>query len=70
MWNFTQGYLFGFNVSGREMVCLFSFGQNSQSIIGGGTFGPESSLITTFVIILTLILVVYWNKINKTSNES
>lgn len=70
MWNFTQGYLFGFNVSGKEMACLFSFGQNSQSIIGGGTFGPESSLIATFVIIITLIIVLYWDKINKTSIES
>lgn len=62
MWNFTQGYLLGFNVSGFKSACLFSFQQNSQSLIGGGIFGPESGLIATFVMITAIVIIWYYPK--------
>jgi hypothetical protein len=62
MWNFAQGYLLGFNVSGIKSTSLFSFQQNSQSIIGGGIFGPESGLIATFVAIIAIVIVWYYPK--------
>ena len=68
MWNFTQGYLLGFNVSGIKSASLFSFQQNSQSIIGGGIFGPESGLITTFIIIIAIVIV--WHYPKKSNAQS
>ncbi len=62
MWNFTQGFLMGFNVSGIETSSIIKFTQTSSSLIAGGSFGPESSLIVTFVAIITLIVLVYYPK--------
>lgn len=62
MWNFAQGCLFGFNVSGIQFPSLFLFKQDSLSIIGGGTFGPESSLIAIFVFMLATLLTLYYPK--------
>ena len=59
-WNISQGVLFGFNVSGIESVSLMKFSQVGHSIINGGEFGPESSLIATAVIVIALIIAVYW----------
>lgn len=61
-WNFSQGVLFGFNVSGFPTPSILKCSQIGQNIINGGSFGPESSLIATFVLIITLILVVYYVK--------
>lgn len=62
MWNYAQGYLFGFNVSGVETANFLIFKQNSQSIIGGGVFGPESGLIATFVMMAAIAVVLYLPK--------
>ncbi len=59
-WNFSQGVLFGFTVSGDTTTpSLLKFSQISENVIGGGQFGPESSLIATFVISIGLILALY-----------
>ena len=59
-WNFSQGILFGFAVSGQTGTpSLLKCSQVGQNIISGGQFGPESSLIATFVIIIGLILALY-----------
>ncbi len=61
-WNFSQGVIFGFNVSGTTTPSVLKFTQTSQNFIGGGIFGPESSLIATIVIILASIIVLYYHK--------
>ncbi|MDO5826237.1 MAG: type II CAAX endopeptidase family protein [Methanosphaera sp.] len=59
-WNFSQGLIYGFNVSGIDTPSLFKFSQVGENIINGGVFGPESSLIATVVVILSIIIVVYY----------
>ena len=59
-WNFSQGPIFGFNVSGMEIPSIFKFSSINQNMIGGGIFGPESSLIATVVFVVALILAVYY----------
>ena len=61
-WNFSQGIIYGFNVSGISTPTLLKCSHTGQNLINGGVFGPESGLIATFVIIIALILVVYWPK--------
>lgn len=61
-WNFSQGIIFGFNVSGIQTPTFLNFSQVSQNLIGGGFFGPESSLITTFVFVIALILAIFYPK--------
>ena len=66
MWNFAESCLFGFAVSGKTAYpTILSFSQKNFSILGGGSFGPESSLITTVVLILSLAFFVFYPNIKK-----
>lgn len=56
-WNWTQGNVFGFPVSGSEppggsLVALQSSG---PELLAGGPFGPEGSIATTIVLALLAI---------------
>ena len=59
-WNFSQGIIFGFSVSGAPTPSLLKFSQAGQNIIAGGIFGPESGLIATGVIVVSLIIMMYY----------
>ncbi|OWZ83563.1 CPBP family intramembrane glutamic endopeptidase [Natranaerobius trueperi] len=50
-WNFFQGNIFGFSVSGLPVQGLFSIEYVGNNIFTGGAFGIEGGLVTTFVII-------------------
>lgn len=66
MWNFAESCLFGFAVSGKTAYpTILPFSQKNFSILGGGSFGPESSLITTVVLILSLAFFVFYPNIKK-----
>lgn len=58
-WNYLQGNLLGFQVSGTGAdVSIFSFTMGSgPDWLTGGTFGAEGSIITTLVLLLSLVIV-------------
>ena len=58
-WNFLLGPVFGLNVSGEAAHSLLKFSAISPNIFNGGTFGPESSLIVTFVVIVAIVISLY-----------
>ena len=47
------------NVSGEATYSLLKFSAISPNILNGGTFGPESSLIVTFVVIVAIVIAAY-----------
>ncbi len=55
-WNFVQGAVFGFSVSGTgRTASIFSFSQaKGYEALCGGQFGPEGGLIVTLVLFLAL----------------
>lgn len=56
-WNFFQGYVFGQNVSGLDILArysLFHFEPFGPDLATGGAFGPEGSVITTLVLLVTI----------------
>ena len=56
-WNFFQGNVFGFNVSGFKPEVTFILPTNLENdIFSGGNFGPESGLIMIPTIILGFLL--------------
>jgi membrane protease YdiL (CAAX protease family) len=60
-WNFTQGYVFGFPVSGgNEGLSLIATHQSGPTIWTGGAFGPEGGLIVVFAALLGMLLVYGW----------
>lgn len=65
-WNYFQGNIFGFNVSGLGMKGLYKTKNVTDSLLNGGDFGPEGGIIATIVIILGFIVV---NRIYKESTN-
>lgn len=58
-WNYVQGNLLGFQVSGTGAdTSIFSFTMGSgPDWLTGGAFGAEGSIITTLVLLLSLVIV-------------
>ena len=58
-WNYVQGNLLGFQVSGTGAdASIFSFTMGSgPDWLTGGEFGAEGSIITTLVLLVSLVVV-------------
>jgi len=64
-WNYFQGNVFGFKVSGTETVGLISTQYEKNNIFNGGAFGPEGGLFVTAVILLGFLFVrTYYKNID------
>ena len=68
-WNFFQGNVFGFPVSGvsfpSETVTILSIKQSGPELWTGGAFGPEGGLLNLFVFIAGILLIVGWIKFRQ-----
>jgi len=58
-WNYVQGNLLGFQVSGTGAdASIFSFTMGTgPDWLTGGAFGAEGSIITTLVLLLSIVIV-------------
>jgi len=65
-WNFFQGPVFGYKVSGTTTSSLITQSLNGNEILTGGKFGLEGSILAS--ILCSLAILIYW-KIYK-QNES
>lgn len=69
-WNFFQGNIIGFNVSGTKGNGFFHI-KESDNIWTGGSFGAEASIWTTVVILLTFwITNFYFHSRDGRTSES
>jgi uncharacterized protein len=60
-WNFAQGYIFGFPVSGvDEHLSLIATGQTGPTLWTGGVFGPEGGVIGVLTTLSGMLLVYGW----------
>lgn len=65
-WNFAQGGIFGFRVSGLPIRgSLIQIQQGGSPMWTGGAFGPEGGLIGTLAIILVTYLTISWIRKSK-----
>lgn len=64
-WNFFQGNVFGFPVSGTStnQTTFIAIQQHGAPLLTGGDFGPEAGLIGIAAIILGALLIVAWVRI-------
>lgn len=71
-WNFFQGYVYGFQVSGTDPVpSVLQATDNGPSAISGGAFGAEGSLVSVIVLLLGITAVYYFYRgKNRTTNQS
>ena len=56
-WNYFQGPVLGFEVSGNEVESLFIQRLSGSDIITGGDFGFEGSIILTVLMIAGIVYV-------------
>ena len=60
-WNFFQGPVFGFPVSGENVgQTVFDIAQGGPVVMTGGTFGPEGGLLSTIATLLGIGAVALW----------
>lgn len=60
LWNFSQGYIFGAEVSGNTVsASLFkSIPVVGKDIISGGRFGFEGGIVTTIVGVVLIVILI------------
>ena len=63
-WNFIQGPVLGYQVSGQSIKSFSTIVLNSKTMVNGGDFGFEGSIVCTVLIILGIgaILLFYRNR--------
>jgi hypothetical protein len=61
-WNFFQGSIFGFPVSGIafNVATLIAIKQEGPVVWTGGAFGPEAGLLGIVAIVIGCALIVWW----------
>lgn len=59
-WNFFQGYVYSFPVSGLEwgQPSLLRLRQSGPEWITGGHFGPEGGVLTTLVLVIATVFII------------
>ncbi len=60
MWNFAQGNIFGFAVSGERFGAdqLMQFSSTGPTLITGGATGPEGGLVTTVILGVSMLILL------------
>ncbi|MBP1756713.1 MAG: family intrarane metalloprotease protein [Firmicutes bacterium] len=59
-WNYFQGDVFGFKVSGTTEKGILTTSYPKNNIFNGGDFGPEGGLFVTLVIVLGFLAIRYY----------
>lgn len=63
MWNWLQGSVFGFKVSGENFFSSFiTLSINGNELINGGSFGFEASIVCTVLLLIATIMVYLYLK--------
>ncbi len=59
VWNWAQGNIFGFEVSGTEVsgAIIFNLAETGPDWLTGGAFGPEGGLVVTLILLISSFLV-------------
>lgn len=61
-WNFFQTFL-GFNVSGQNAYSVINFKIEKSTILNGGAFGFEGSILSLIAITITIIaIIIYYHR--------
>ncbi|ERI91646.1 CAAX amino terminal protease family protein [Clostridiales bacterium oral taxon 876 str. F0540] len=68
-WNYFQGNVFGFAVSGNEAHGIYNINVLKDNILTGGAFGPEAGILTTIVIAIGILVVWSMPKRNVSGNK-
>ncbi|MGZ2370144.1 CPBP family intramembrane glutamic endopeptidase [Ancylomarina sp. YFZ004] len=65
-WNFIQGCVFDYNVSGLNVNSVFKFDMLVKNSFNGGDFGFEGSWLCTLLSSITILVILYYYKRQNT----
>ena len=69
-WNFIQGPILGYEVSGTGgRNTLINLGISDNTLMNGGDFGFEASLPCTILMVVAIGLIIYYFETHKIKNE-
>lgn len=70
-WNFAQGNLFGFEVSGLDVSVgsLIDLNLVGSDFVTGGIFGPEAGITATFILLASIGILLFIDKKRYFSNK-
>ncbi len=68
-WNLFQTIL-GFNVSGRDSYSLLEFSIKENSLLNGGEFGFEGSILSSIAMLITIIGIAFYYDRKKTNHNT
>jgi len=68
-WNWTEGNVFGTQVSGNSVSggVLLNLRTSGPSWMTGGTFGPEGGFVVTFVLFISIAILLILGRRNRIS---
>ena len=69
-WNFFEGVIFGFPVSGLDIYRLIHHQVQGPVLWTGGAFGPEAGLIILPALIIGAALIYFYTRDRKTVQET
>lgn len=63
-WNFAQGNLFGFEVSGIDVSVgsVIDLNLVGSDFVTGGIFGPEAGIVATFILLVSIGILLFIDK--------
>ncbi len=68
-WNFAEGPLFGFPVSGLDMGGVFHLHISAPDWLMGGAFGPEAGALAIGVEVVMIAVIWLWGKRRRTEGN-
>lgn len=70
-WNFAQGNVFGFKVSGLDVSVgsLIDLNLVGSDFVTGGIFGPEAGITATFILLASIGILLFIDKKRYFSNK-
>ena len=70
-WNFAQGNIFGFKVSGLDVSVgsLIDLNLVGSDFVTGGIFGPEAGITATFILLASIRILLFIDKKRYFSNK-
>lgn len=64
-WNFAEGPIFGFPVSGLSTVTVLKTVQGGPDYLTGGAFGPEGGLVGLGAVIIGIAILLLWGLVRS-----